>query len=281
MRAWRVMVLITLMASLLVGIVPSFAQRSDYTVVTLAPEDGVPFDAETLQQAVDVIEQRLEAFDVDVTVDGGYFGSAEIYVIIPADQYSEALLPLMITPALLEFVDFSMITANEIEEGACILTTEQVLIAEALLSEGEEPLSYADYTCPSGDDRAPEPALLNAGEPFQTIMTGAGLSDVAAQKYSAIGTQYMVNFALKPDGDRVDDFLDYIANNANHYMAIVLDGRVVSYPRIHDDLSASARAGTMDGGVISGNFTREEAHVLAAQLKYGALLLPLVVISVQ
>ncbi len=281
MRAWRVMVIITVVASLLVGAVPSFAQRSEYVVVTLAPEEGVAFDAEALQQVADVIEQRLAAFDVEVTVDGGYFGSDEIFVIVPADQYSAALLPLMTTPALLEFVDLSMIEMGEIEENTCILTTEQVLIAESLLPEGEEPLAYADYTCASGDDRAPEPALLNAGEPFQTIMTGDGLLDAASFTWEGSAAQYGVSFTLRPEGDRVDAFLDYIANNANHAMAIVLDGRVMSYPRIDAGLSASARAGTMDSGVISGSFTQEEARVLAAQLSYGALPLPLVVVSVK
>ncbi len=124
-----------------------------------------------------------------------------------------------------------------------------------------------------------EPALLNNGQPYQTIMTGAGLSDAAAQLEGTIGTQWAVRFVIKDDGDRVDDFVDYVANNPNSPMAIVLDGRLISYPTIQSDLSQSAAAGTMDGGIITGNFTRDEAKILEAQLKYGALPVPLDIIA--
>jgi len=84
---------------------------------------------------------------------------------------------------------------------------------------------------------------------------------------------------VRDGGDRVDNFLDYVANNANRPMAIVLDGRLISYPTIQADLAASAQAGTMDGGIITGDFTRDEAQILAAQLKYGALPVPLDIIA--
>ncbi|MBN1964043.1 MAG: hypothetical protein JW910_05320, partial [Anaerolineae bacterium] len=63
--------------------------------------------------------------------------------------------------------------------------------------------------------------------------------------------------------------------NANRPLAIVLDGRLLSSPTIQPDLSASAAAGTMDGGIITGRFTRVEAELLAASLRTGALAIPL------
>jgi protein-export membrane protein SecD len=77
----------------------------------------------------------------------------------------------------------------------------------------------------------------------------------------------------------VSDFITYVANSANKPMAIVLDGRLLSYPTIQQGLSDSASAGTMDGGIITGNFTHNEAKILAAQLKYGALPVPLNIIA--
>jgi preprotein translocase subunit SecD len=37
----------------------------------------------------------------------------------------------------------------------------------------------------------------------------------------------------------------------------------------------------MDGGVITGDFTRDEARILAAQLEYGALPLPLQIVDIE
>jgi preprotein translocase subunit SecD len=77
----------------------------------------------------------------------------------------------------------------------------------------------------------------------------------------------------------VKAFVKYVGDNSNRPLAIVLDGRLISYPTIQPDLSSSAQAGTMDGGVITGTFTKDEAQVLAAQLKYGALPIPLDIIA--
>ena len=110
-------------------------------------------------------------------------------------------------------------------------------------------------------------------------MTGAGLSDAAATTTGSIGSQWAVRFVIRKGGDRVNDFIDYVANNANKSMAIVLDGRLLSYPTIQSGLSQSAAAGTMDGGIITGNFTHSEAQILAAQLKYGALPVPLEIVA--
>jgi preprotein translocase subunit SecD len=184
------------------------------------------------------------------------------------------LLEALLKPGLLEFVDFSNIASGSIPEGACILTTEQVRVAEARLFEGETPNAYVDYTCADGS-----PVMLNAGQPFTTIMTGAGIADAVAQAYGQGGSRFIVNFVLK-DGGEVENFTDFVANNPNQPMAIVLDGRLLSAPVIQASLSEAARAGTIDGGVITGNFTQDEARVLAAQIKYGIFPLPLQIISV-
>jgi preprotein translocase subunit SecD len=37
----------------------------------------------------------------------------------------------------------------------------------------------------------------------------------------------------------------------------------------------------MDGGVITGNFTQDEAQLLAAQISYGAFPLPLQIVGIE
>lgn len=136
------------------------------------------------------------------------------------------------------------------------------------MTQSSEPLAYDQFTCSGQDINSPdsEPALLHEGEPFRTIMTGTGLIDATAESYGQTGASWVVSFTLHDNGDRVDAFKAYVANNPNRAIAIVLNGRLMSYPIIKSGLASSAAAGTMDGGIITGNFTRDEARILAAQL---------------
>ncbi len=253
-------------------------QGGSRVLLQVAP--GTKYDDDTIKQAVRNVERRVNGLGVTEAVVQRQ-GEDRIIVELPGVREQAVAFNSIKSTGLLEFVDFSRVSAGQIPEGACILTTEQVALAEARLQAGEEPLAYDEYTCPSTDPNNPadEPVLLDNGEPFRTIMTGAGLADAAATTSGSIGTQWVVNFVLKGDGDRVGDFTEYVANNANRPMAIVLDGRLISYPTIQPGLSDAARAGTMDGGIISGGFSRDEARVLAAQLKYGALPVPLNIIA--
>jgi protein-export membrane protein SecD len=252
-------------------------QGGSRVLLQVAP--GTKYDSSTLDQAKRNVERRVNGLGVSEAVVQRQ-GSDRIIVELPGVKEQKVAFDSIKSTGLLEFVDFSMVTAGAIPEGSCILTTDQVALAEARLQEGETPKPYDQYTCPSEElNGVDEPVLLNNGQPYRTIMTGAGLSDAAAETQGQVTSQWIVRFAVNDDGDRVDDFIEYIAANANRPMAIVLDGRLISYPTIQADLAQSAGAGTMDGGIISGGFTRNEAKILEAQLKYGALPVPLDIIA--
>jgi preprotein translocase subunit SecD len=70
-----------------------------------------------------------------------------------------------------------------------------------------------------------------------------------------------VMFSLKPDGAR--KFGQVTGSNIGRSLAIVLDDRVQSYPRIDGRITAEGR--------ISGSFTQQEAGDLALKLRSGAL----------
>lgn len=108
--------------------------------------------------------------------------------------------------------------------------------------------------------------------PFRTIMTGAGLQTAEAGIDSAGGTRYVVNFQLA-NNPEAEAFARHTAANVNQPMAIVVDGEVLSAPTIQSALTT--------GGVITGNFTREEAQQLALQLRSGALPVSLSIDSVE
>ncbi|MGE3274674.1 MAG: protein translocase subunit SecD [Vicinamibacterales bacterium] len=70
-----------------------------------------------------------------------------------------------------------------------------------------------------------------------------------------------VGFSLNNEG--ATKFGNFTAANVNRQLAIVLDGRVYSAPRIETRIDAEGR--------ISGNFTQQEAGDLALVLRSGAL----------
>ena len=248
--------------------------------VLLQAAPGTKVEDETMDQAVKNVERRVNGLGVTEAVVQKQ-GSDRIIVELPGVKDQAVAFDSIKSTGLLEFVDFSAVPSGSIPEGTCILTSEQVALAELRLVEGEDPLALEDYTCaPDPPDFPYEDAVqLQNGQPFQTIMTGAGLEDAAAITQGSIGTSWAVNFVLRGDGDRVDEFIDFVANNANNPMAIVLDGRLISAPTIQAGLASSAAAGTMDGGIITGNFSRNDARILSAQLKYGALPIPLDIIA--
>jgi preprotein translocase subunit SecD len=73
--------------------------------------------------------------------------------------------------------------------------------------------------------------------------------------------QPAVHFELKPDGAR--KFGKLSGENIGRYLAIVLDNRVVSAPRLEGRIT--------DQGRISGGFTSEAANNLSLTLRSGAL----------
>lgn len=249
--------------------------------VLLEAAPGTDYDSTTMSQAVRLVERRVNGLGVTEAVVQQQEGG-RIIVELPGVRRQSVAFDAIKSTGLLEFVDFSQVSQGQYQEGDCILTTDQVALAESRLPEGEAPLTYDQYTCPSEDlnNSEPTPANLQAdGQPYRTVMTGAGLADAQPAPQGQLGTAWAVNFALKGDGERVDDFINYVANNPNKPLAIVLDGRLISYPTIQADLASAAQADTMDGGIITGSFSRDEADVLAAQLKYGALPIPLDIIA--
>lgn len=102
------------------------------------------------------------------------------------------------------------------------------------------------------------------GPAFTTVMTGAGLKDAAA--VAGNFSQWTISFTLNEEGDQI--FGDFTSSHVGQRLAIVLDGVVISAPNIQQAI-------TTGDGQITGNFSRERARVLATQLRYGALPVPL------
>jgi preprotein translocase subunit SecD len=99
-------------------------------------------------------------------------------------------------------------------------------------------------------------------------MTGAALKQASATR-SSLG-ENQVAFELTPDGAEL--FKNYTREHIGTVLAIVLDKKIISAPVIKNEIP--------DGqGVISGSFDIEGANSLAVQLRYGALPIPLKILS--
>ncbi|MCX6703297.1 MAG: protein translocase subunit SecD [Candidatus Zambryskibacteria bacterium] len=108
-----------------------------------------------------------------------------------------------------------------------------------------------------------------------TGITGALLSKATlefSQSNQGIAGKPTVGLSFNAEGR--DLFAKVTRENKGQVLAIFLDGSVISSPVINEEIS--------DGkAVISGSFTREEAKALVRNLNYGALPVPIELLSTQ
>ena len=224
------------------------------------------YTAEDLGQTANNVARRIDALGLSEATVQVLQGSGRILVELPGVSDPEQAVATIQQTALLEFVDFNGLGAQARDfEGQRILTTVQLEIQQrrALAQAGSE----------TGEDVAPTTpeALVNplTRQPFQTVITGAGLQAAVAGFDQMSAGSWLIQFELTEEGGAV--FGPFTANSIGQPMAIVLDGVVLSAPVIQAELPS--------GGVITGDFTEEEARTLALQLRSGALPIPLSVES--
>jgi len=244
------------------------------------------FTIDDLRQAANNVARRVNSLGVgEATVQ--VQGRDRILVELPGVRDPQQAIETIQKTALLEFVDFGGLGNQVLQlEGQKILTTEQLLIqqqreaAEVAAEMTPEATSAAEATAEAGAEVTPEAtaevpaepqAIANplTGQPFQTVMTGAGLQSAVASLDQR--GRWIIQFELTADGGSV--FGPFTESRIGQPMAIVLDGIVLSAPTIQAKLDT--------GGVISGSFTEQEAKQLALQLRSGALPIPLRVESAE
>jgi preprotein translocase subunit SecD len=257
--------------------------------------------------AADIIERRVNGLGLSEAIVQRQ-GSDRIIVELPGVSDRELALETIQATALLEFVDYSVGSARP-GEGACVYTTAQQDLDEQRRAEEEGPVEdptpeiRPTFTPPPPPPTstpnaaifgkaAPTDAQITAqdggvrsgpeieskcnngvlagtdgratGSPFPTIITGEAL-DGAQAVINPNTNQYEIAFSIA--GDFQDEFAAHTRSHVGQPMAIVLDSVVLSAPVIQAVIS--------DSGSITGDFTRQEAQVLANQLRFGALPVPL------
>ncbi len=227
------------------------------------PEGTSPQDAEHyLDQIVTILDNRVNQLGLVEPIITKT-GSDRVLVELPGTIDPEQAKSLVGQTALLEFK--KVIKVGRQEE----------------LSPGpfQEVLPGRECTLP-GQEAQCQWYLVEA----EALLTGAALSDASVQvtqpgtpRRGAGQLYILMNFT--PDGAK--DFAAVINKlNVDELMAIILDNVVYSAPSITKSIKDAARTQrSLDSAVIEGQFTMEEARLLAVVLRAGALPVPLEIIQ--
>jgi SecD/SecF fusion protein len=193
-----------------------------------------------VDRALEIVRNRIDEFGVREPMVQMQ-GEDRIVVQLPGMTDRKRALDLIGRTALLEF----KLVSNDVK-----------LIQQAV--EGNVPEGYELNV-------SDQEKLLLTKTPE---LTGEYLETADVQFDSSGFGQPIVSMKLKGDG--VKKFADVTKNNVGRQLAIVLDGKVYSAPRI-DEAIPSGEA------VIRGRFSSDEAKDLAIVLRSGTLPAPLYV----
>ena len=224
---------------------------------------GTSVDPQALSTARKIVENRVNGLGVNEAVVQ-QAGGNRILVELPGETDPAKALATLQETGLLEFVDFTKLTPQEI---AALEKTNAKIKTNFVggTNTSTSPTPTTSATSPVTSTAVTKPEQI-----FHTVMTGAELSSVTVQNTATGG--YEVAFVLKPGGAQT--FKDFTTANVGKTLAIVLDKKVISAPNIQNPI-------TEGKGVITGNYTNDSANTLAIQLKYGSLPIPLRVASSQ
>lgn len=207
-----------------------------------------PIDSEQLSVARDILENRTNALGVSES-SLQVAGERRIVGEFPGVKDPEEVMGTLGQTGLLEFVDFSALTQEEIAQ---IIAQEIEIKTDFGLSQ---PVESPDLSAPL-EERV-----------YHTVLTGTALKTVSVGR-SQVG-EFYIQFELNSEGAKI--FKEYTGSHIGKVLAIVLDKKVISAPVIQAQIE--------NQGQITGKFTYEEANSLTIQLRYGSLPIPFKVVE--
>lgn len=224
---------------------------------------------QAVDQALKIIESRINLIGVaEPTLQThGAAGSNQILLQMPGIQDPERVKALLVGESRLELMHVIsppnpslMQTYPSMEEalkalGGSVPSNRKILP----YSERDEPAAAATQ---AGVPKQPSRWVIVA---VPAVVDGSELRNATAVQGRAGGSDYQIQFSLKPSG--AQKFGDWTGKNVNEYMAVVLNDEVKSAPFIKSQI--------FDSGEITGRFTKESAEDLALTLRSGALPAPI------
>ncbi len=223
----------------------SLARSGTEMRFTMKPGSAQALQRDTVEQAVEAIDRRVNAL-----------GVAEPIIVPEGKDRIAIQLPGVDDPARVK--DIIKRTAQlqfRMVEGASAPTAEALFQQIPInLREDVEILSGN-----SEDDMGRVTGLQYYAVRKNVPVSGRDLKNARVQK-GQVG-EPVIGFSLTAEG--APKFAELTGNNKDRQLAIVLDNKVVSAPRIN---------GRIDGdGVIEGSFTQQGAADLALVLRSGSL----------
>ncbi|MCA9474483.1 MAG: protein translocase subunit SecD, partial [Nitrospira sp.] len=213
-----------------------------------------------INQALETIRNRIDQFGVAEPLIQR-LGLNQIAIQLPGVKDPQRAKDLIQETALLEFklLEEAPMAADlpvQVEKGS-----EDKVLADfhSRIPEGAEILFETVVSEPDGRSYS-TPYLVKK----DAVLTGDVLQDARVEIDEMGGPAVGVTFDSK--GAREFDLIT--AANVGKRMAIVLDGKVYSAPRINERISGGR-------AIINGTFTTDEANDLAVVLRAGALPAPL------
>ncbi len=205
--------------------------QGDVITVQLSEAEKLATDDRTIQQSLEIVRRRVDEVGTrEPTIQRQ--GDRRILIQVPGLGSSQELKDLIGTTAQLTF---QPVISRTTDRAAAPGPRQEIL--------------------PSLDEDGVYYVLEQSA-----VVTGEELNN--AQPTFDQNGRPAVAFQFNVSGAR--KFGEYTANNVGAPFAIVLDGEVISAPRINEAIPGGS-------GIITGNFTIEESTNLAVLLRAGAL----------
>ena len=198
-----------------------------------------------LETNLEVLRNRLNSIGVE-EVSVGLEGDSSIVVELPNIQDPQQAKAMIGTPAVLEF---KMVDS--------IATSRADLLDKF---DGEVPFNMTVVTGEGYKHKDKIYYLLDDS----TKITGTGLKHASPGRDPQT-LNVVVQFEFDKDAGK--QFSALTRKNIGKSLAIVLDNKVISAPRINSEIGSQ--------GVIQGNFTEKEASELSKMLNSGSFAAPL------
>lgn len=229
----------------------SVKNGQDFTI-TIDEMEQRNVEKDALEQAINTIRNRLDKFGL-TEPNVSREGINQIRVEMPGvktQEEQQRLINLISQNAKLEFMAVDDALLQRMRNGENITESEAIKYNSILLPYIEDP---------SGIARLPVKSI--------PILDGSSISDARTTLENGLPA---VSFKLDSKGAAI--FGDFTGRNINKQLAIVLDKKIVSAPRINTRIGGG-------NGVITGNFNDNSAKDLSITLRSGALLAPVDIIE--
>lgn len=228
---------------------------------------------------VETVRRRIDPEGVkEVVVQ--QVGNNRLSIQMPGEKDPEKTKQLIGKTALLQFIDSGDEAWREGDKVLILKEGEKPPEEEVAPEKTEETPAEGETdetkTEEGGETKEGEKAKEEGKRTTETYYVTADKSILEGSMLKSANLDvgqyggYQVDIQFNRKGGRL--FAEHTAKNIGKFLAIVLDGQVISCPRIQSAIPHGS-------GVITGNFSAEEAQELATLLQSGALPVPLTLLQ--